>query len=325
MHGPDKLSSDRIGEARGIIDPVFLDSPLRSGTSLDHRLGLSLFLKDETTNPIRSFKGRGTSLFVRRDAARGTSIVTASAGNFGQGLAYNGTRQGHSVVVFASENASPLKIEAMRRMGAEVILRGRDFDDAKAHARDHAEKTEALLVEDGAVSAIAEGAGTIAAELSEAAPGVDAIFVPLGNGALATGIGCWFKAVSPGTRVIAVAAAGAPCMKLSFEQARPVQTETAHTIGDGIAVRIPVTYAVESMADTIDEVMLVDDEDLLAAMRLLQRKAGLLIEPAGAAGFAGILRRHQELTGRRVATIACGANMTCEQMAAWFPQEARKA
>ena len=309
MNSPPKLSSARISEAGALIDPVFLNSPLRAGTPLDARLGLRLFLKDETENPIRSFKGRGTSLFVRRDAGPGAPIVTASAGNFGQGLAYAAASQGHSVIVFASESANPVKVAAMRRFGAEVVIRGRDFDEAKAHARAHADRAGATFVEDGALSAIAEGAGTIAVELVEEAPGLDAVFLPLGNGALATGMGCWLKAASPNTRVIAVAAAGAPCMKLSWEQGRPVQTESAETIADGIAVRVPVPFAVESMADTIDEVMLVSENDLLAAMTMLNREIDQIVEPAGAAGFAGILRRREEFAGRRVATIACGANL----------------
>jgi threonine dehydratase len=253
---------------------------LRARTPLDAQLGLELLLEDETKNPIRSFKGRGTSLFVRRDLPSGASVVTASAGNFGQGLAYNAVRAGHPVTVFSSEAANPVKVAAMRRFGAEVMIRGRDFDGAKAEARAHAEANGALLVEDGALAAIAEGAGTIAAEITDEAPALDAIFVPLGNGSLATGIGCWTKAVSPRTRVIAVAAEGAPCMKLSWDAGRPVSTDVANTIGDGIAVRIPVPFAVACMPQTVDHVMLVDDDDLLAAMTMLKRDLG----EAGRAG-----------------------------------------
>jgi threonine dehydratase len=325
MPSSQRLSSERVRDARALIDPVFLRSELLEGTALDGRLGLELLLKDETNNPIRSFKGRGTSLFVRRDLPPGRPVVTASAGNFGQGLAYNAGRRGHPVVVFASEFASPVKVAAMRKLGAAVLIRGRDFDAAKAEARAHAEKTGALLVEDGALTAIAEGAGTIAAEITDQTSALDAIFVPLGNGALATGIGCWFKAASPSTRVIAVAAEGAPCMKLSWEAGRAVSTPSAETIGDGIAVRLPVPFAVESMVGTVDEVMLVSDADMLAAMDMLSRDLGRVVEPAGAAGLAGVIRRREEFAGRRVATVACGANLTPEQMAAWLPSAARAA
>lgn len=313
------LSSDKIQEARAIIDPAFLNSPLSVSAELNLALGLELFIKDETKNLIRSFKGRGTSLFVRRDVAAGVPLITASAGNFGQGVAHNGIHGGHRVTVFASESANRVKVDAMRHLGAEVIQRGRDFDDAKTFARESAKKTGGYFIEDGALPAIAEGAGTIAAELTDAVPELDAIFIPIGNGALATGVGCWIKAVSPQTRVIAVAAARAPCMLLSWQKGSLISTDAADTVADGIAVRIPVPFALDSMADTIDEVMLVTDEEILASMAVLSSRTGMVVEPAGAAGFAGLLKRNLEFAGRRVATIACGANLTAEQMASWFP------
>jgi threonine dehydratase len=319
MSAQHPLSSDRIRQARELIDPVFLDTPLLSDPELDGQLGLHLHLKLETENPIRSFKGRGTSFFVMTGLAPGAPIVTASAGNFGQGLAYNARRRGHDVTVFAAEGANPAKVEAMRRFGADVILRGADFDGAKAEARALAGRAGSTFVEDGASAAIAEGAGTIAAEVTDAIDGIDAFFVPLGNGALATGVGCWLKAKSPRTKVIAVVAEGAPCMALSWKEHRLVTTPAAETIGDGIAVRIPVPFALETMASTVDDIMLVTDAELLEAMRLIHARLGHCIEPSGVAGLAGLLRCREHFAGQRVATPLCGGNMTAEQIAAWFP------
>lgn len=319
MPAQHALSSDRIHEARGLIDSVFLNTPLLSDPELDRQLGLHLHLKLETENPIRSFKGRGTSFFVTTGLAPGAPIVTASAGNFGQGLTYNARKRGHDVTVFAAEGANPAKIEAMRRFGADVILRGADFDGAKAEARAHAERVGSTFVEDGASAAIAEGAGTIAAEVTDTIDGIDAFFVPLGNGALATGAGCWLKAKSPRTKVIAVVAEGAPCMALSWKERRLVTTPATDTIGDGIAVRIPVPFALETMVDTVDDVMLVTDADLLEAMRLVHAYLGRFIEPSGVAGLAGLLRCHETFAGQRLATPLCGGNMTAAQIAAWFP------
>lgn len=126
-HNPP--SALKIAQARNSIDPVFLDSPLLHSS----RLGLELFAKDETDNPIRSFKGRGTDFFIatRQDVK---PMVSASAGNFGQGLAYNAAKKALPMLIFASVNANPRKIEAMRNFGAEVILAGDDFDAAKDHA-----------------------------------------------------------------------------------------------------------------------------------------------------------------------------------------------
>jgi threonine dehydratase len=314
------LSAIAIDDARSKIDPVFLNSKLLRS----EKLGLSLVAKDETDNPIRSFKGRGTGYFLDCLAGDKTRLVTASAGNFGQGLAYNAARHGRSLVVFASLNANPLKIEAMRRFGAEVILAGEDFDAAKSAARSYAGERNLPFVEDGANAAIAEGAGTIAAELTEAVDAIDAVFMPLGNGALAGGMGCWFKARSPHTRVIGVAAKGAPCMALSFNSGEVTTTREARTIADGIAVRIPVPEALDWLKGTIDEIVLVDDDQILDAMRFAFDTWGRLVEPAGAAGLAAVLASASALKGLRVATILCGANLTDEQIKAWLPSAVRE-
>jgi len=314
------LSALNIDSARQRIDPVFLNSGLLRWDSL----ALSLVAKDETDNPIRSFKGRGTGYFLSGLADDNAPLVTASAGNFGQGLAYNAARHGRPLIVFSSLNASPLKIEAMRRFGAEVLLAGQDFDAAKAAAKAYAGERRLQFVEDGASAAIAEGAGTIAAELTEEFDAIDAVFIPLGNGALAAGAGCWFKARSPQTRVIAVAAKGAPCMALSHHAGQVISTPEAHTIADGIAVRIPVPSAVEWLADTIDDVVLVDDDKILDAMRFAHQTWDRIVEPAGAAGLAAVLAQAPALNGLRIATMLCGANLTDQQIKAWLPAAASK-
>jgi len=312
------LSPLRIDAARERIDPVFLNSPLLRSD----RLALALVAKDETQNPIRSFKGRGTGYYLAEHADETRPLVTASAGNFGQGLAYNSRRHGRSLVVFASVNANPLKIEAMRRFGADVILAGEDFDAAKEAAKRYAAEKQLSFVEDGASAAIAEGAGTIAAELTEHVENIDTMFVPLGNGALAAGVGCWLKSLSPRTKVIAVAAKGAPCMALSYAAGTAVPTAEARTIADGIAVRNPVLSAVEWLRDTVDEIMVVDDDQIIDAMRFAYESWGRLVEPAGAAGLAAILARASGLRGSCVTTILCGANLTPEQIKTWLPSAA---
>ena len=318
MQAQSLLSAARIGQARGLIDPVFLNMPLVSDPGLDRDLGVELHLKLELDNPIRSFKGRGTGFFVATDLPAGAPVVAASAGNFGQGLAYNARRRGHAVTVFAARGANTAKIDAMRRFGAEVMVDGADFDEAKSLAQAHAERLGHVFVEDGAHPSIAEGAGTIAAEVTDALTDIHAFLVPLGNGALATGVGCWLKAASPNTKVIAVVAEGAACMALSWREGRIVTTERADTIGDGIAVRVPVPLALDCMAKTVDDILLVSDSDLLAAMSLIDARIGRRIEPAGVAGLAGLLRHRRDFTGQRVATVLCGDNLTNEQIAMWF-------
>jgi threonine dehydratase len=316
-HVDASISPEHIRDAANVIDPVFLHSPQYVCEPLSQRLGVTTLLKVESINPIRSFKGRGTDylLHVLKSDARG--MVCASAGNFGQGMAYACRKRNRRITVFAASNANPLKVERMRALGAHVELAGDDFDQAKDAARLHAATHGDLYVEDGKLPAIAEGAGTIALELTTDAEPLDAIFVPLGNGALVNGIGTWIKHHSPRTTVIAVCADTAPSMAQSFHARAPV-TAPSTTIADGIAVRVPVPEAVDAMASTVDEVMLVTDDDMLQSMRHLLADAGLIVEPAGAAGVAAIALRSHDFAGRRVAAILTGSNLTDEQMREWL-------
>ncbi len=283
------ISIENIREAANVIDPVFLHTPQYECEPLSARLGARTVLKVESVNPIRSFKGRGTDYLLLRLAAPEPGFVCASAGNFGQGMAYACRKRSVPLTVFAARGANPLKVERMRALGATVTLQGEDFDQAKDAARESASRNGQIYIEDGRLGAIAEGAASIAVELSEATE-LDAVFVPLGNGSLVNGIGTWLKHASPKTRVIAVCATSAPSMALSWQARRPVDAEST-TIADGIAVRVPVPEAVDIMFATVDDVMLVSDGEMRHAMRYLLADTGLVVEPAAAAGVAAIAQR----------------------------------
>jgi len=317
MPGSPRLTLQRIDEAARLIDPVFLSSPQYECEPLSDVLGVRLVLKVETCNPIRSFKGRGAELFLARDADD-TPLVCASAGNFGQALAYACRSRALHLTVFASERANPLKVARMRALGADVRLYGDDFDAAKGAARAFAAARGLRFVEDGREPAIAEGAGTIALELLAAEPALDALFVPLGNGALLAGIATVVRARHPSVRVVAVAARGAPAMVASLAAGRIVVTERVDTIADGIAIREPVPEALEDLAGVVDATCLVDDADIVRGMRLLHRHAGFVVEPSGAVGVAALLGEARAWRGARIATILCGGNLTPEQVAAWL-------
>ena len=315
-----RLSLARIAQAAGRIDPVFVDSPQFICEPLSQRLGLELTLKVETVNPIRCFKGRGTSWFVADRPDDGRTLVCASAGNFGQGLAHACRRAGRPVVVYAARDANPLKVERMRALGAEVRLAGADFDAAKDAARDWAAAHDAVLVVDGLAPAVSEGAGTIARELLARGAAFDAVVVPVGNGALINGMARWIKAASPATRVIGVCSRGAPVMAEAF-RAGAATAAPPQTIADGIAVRVAIPEAVDDMRGLVDDVVCVDDAALVAAIRLVHHHAGLVVEPSGAAGLAALLAMPAlipDLAARSVATVLCGSNLTAEQHAAWL-------
>jgi len=316
--GAARLSLDHIREAATVIDPVFRDTPQFVSETLSDRLGLRLLCKVECVNPIRSFKGRGTAYFLHRQGNDDRPLIAASAGNFGQGLAYAARRRGRRVLIFAATTANPLKIERMRALGAEVRLAGDDFDAAKLAAKEYAAAQQLSFVEDGLDPAITEGAGTIGLELSRWPEPVQAVLVPVGNGALINGIGRWLKAHAPACQVIGVCAAGAPAMADSWRAAAVRETAAVHTCADGISVRLPVPEAVADMAQTVDDMVLVSEERILEAMRLLHEHLGLVTEPAGAAGVAAALDLRARLAGQLVAVPLCGGNVTVEQLRAWF-------
>jgi threonine dehydratase len=279
---------------------------------------MRLVLKVETINPIRCFKGRGTDFLVSSFPAGSPALVCASAGNFGQGMAYAARKRGIPLVVFAAESANRLKLERMRELGAEVRLAGRDFDEAKEHGQAFATATGGRWIVDGREPAIAEGAGTIAVELCRWPHAFDVALIPLGNGALLGGIATWLKAKSPVTRVIGICAAGAPSMALSLKHGRPESTESMTTIADGIGVRVPVPEALADLADVVDEVLLVDDQAMIDAMQLVFRQHGLVVEPAGVAGIAAAITFRERFRGASGVTPLCGGNLTAEQIRQWL-------
>ena len=327
----DSVNLDNIIKAETLIDPVFRNTPQYEDAALNAALGRRVLVKVETANPIRSFKGRGAD-FLARSLDPKQKIVCASAGNTGQALAYAGRSRGIAVEVFAANDANPAKVDRMRSLGARVTLAGGDFDAAKQNARHYAAgHPDCLFVEDGADEAITEGAGTIALELV-AAGAIDTFVVPLGDGALITGIAAWMKFRSPRTRIIGVCPKATPAMLHAWRNARAVpavsgvphlspplrdmrnleSSHVTHTIADGIAVTAPVPKAVEKIKDLVDDIVLVDDDSLIEAMRLSAFTLGLILEPAGAAGLAAI--RVHEIPGERIATILTGSNLHPEML-----------
>lgn len=301
------ITPQQILAARAAIDPVFLDSPAMRHGALDEALGCACLLKVETLNPIRSFKGRGTEAVMAALEPRPAAVVATSSGNFGQGLARAAARRGIAATILAPAWANPLKLEAMRRLGATVRLADPEDGAGKDLARRIAAETGALFVEDGGHPVISAGAGTIAQEL--AGHEFDDVIVQIGDGALATGIGSWFKAHAPEVRIVGVVARGAPAMAQSFAAGRAIDTPGTDTIADGMAISRPVPSAVAQLRACVDEILLVDDDAILEAARLLLRTAGVVAEPSGAAGLAAVLTNRDRFAGRRVATVITGSNL----------------
>ena len=311
------MSLGRVEQAARVIDPVFLNSPQFVCEPLGEELGVRLAIKVETLNPIRSFKGRGTDALVS-EAEDGVSLMCASAGNFGQAMAYSCRKRGLDLTVYASTNANPLKVGRMGALGARVVLHGSDFDEAKIEARRVARERGARFVEDSLDVETLEGAGTMGLEWLRFPEPLDALLVPLGNGAMFNGVAGVMKDRSPGTRMIAVGATGAPAMVESWRTGRLVAHDRIETVADGIGVRVPVPQALEDMDGLVDDAVLVGEDSIIEAMRLLHRHAGVVAEPSGAVGVAAVMERPDLFHGLLVGTIICGGNLTADQMREWL-------
>jgi len=319
-----RLRLDRVHAAVEEIDPAFLDTPALPCAPLGRALGCAVTLKIETLNPVRSFKGRGTETVaaVAREQAV-SRVVCASAGNLGQALAYSGRHRGLEVTVVAARTANPLKLRQIADFGADVRLDGEDIEDARLLARELAERDGAYLVEDSLDLATCEGAATIGLELVRDDPELDVVLVAVGGGAMASGVGYVMRSLAEHVEVIGIQPVGAPAMALSWRRRAVVETDSLDTIADGVAGRCPIPEVLDDLLVVLDDVVLVREDSIKLAMRLLHEHAGLVVEPSAALGVAAILEEPERFAGRRVTTILCGSNVAPADFARWVLRPAR--
>jgi threonine dehydratase len=313
------LDLNRIRSAIPKIAPVFRNTPQFACPALGEALDCELIVKLETANPVRSFKARGTETVMARlaESTVAISAVCASAGNLGLAMAYSRQRRGISVTVVAGAGANPVKLNRIRALGATVRIVGGDIEDARHLARQMADIEGAFLVEDSENLDTCEGAGTIGIELVEGAGRLDVVLVALGGGAMATGVGYVFKRLAPEVEIVCVQPRGAPAMALSWRAKSVVETDRIETIADGVAGRRPIPAVLDDLLAVADHVPLVEEQSIIAGMRMLYRHAGLVVEPSAALGVAAILEDRSRYRGKRVVTIICGGNVVPADFERW--------
>ncbi|WP_443048881.1 threonine ammonia-lyase [Streptomyces sp. NBC_00328] len=314
-----RLDIARIRAARRVIDPVFLDTPLYRCEALEPGLGCAVSIKLETANPVRSFKARGTEVVASLLAEDGSrAAVCASAGNLGQALAWSGRGRGLEVTVVASRFATVAKLDRIRALGAGLELVDGDHEMARERAAAIARREGIRLVEDSLDIETCEGAATIGLELVDTVPSFDTVLIALGGGALATGVGHVLKALAPEVEVICVQPLGAPAMTHSWRGRRVVTTDSTSTIADGVAGRHPIPAVLDDLLQVADDAVLVQEESIIAGMRMLLDHAGLVVEPSAALGIAAILEDRDRFAGRHVVTIVCGSNVDVDAYHRWI-------
>jgi threonine dehydratase len=217
----------------------------------------------------------------------------------------------------AGAGANPVKLNRIRALGATVRIVGGDIEDARHLARQMADIEGAFLVEDSENLDTCEGAGTIGIELVEGAGRLDVVLVALGGGAMATGVGYVFKRLAPEVEIVCVQPRGAPAMALSWRAKSVVETDRIETIADGVAGRRPIPAVLDDLLAVADHVPLVEEQSIIAGMRMLYRHAGLVVEPSAALGVAAILEDRSRYRGKRVVTIICGGNVVPADFERW--------
>ncbi len=311
--------------ARRVIAPHLPRTPLIHGPSLDRLLDARIYVKCENTLPTGAFKVRGGINLLSRlsPEERRRGVITASTGNHGQSIAYAAGIFGVRAIVGAPRGSNLLKVAAMRALGAEVVLEGRDFDEAREWVERTAREEGYRYVHSANEPLLIAGVGTISLEVIEDLPGVDVIIVPIGAGSGACGHCITAKALSPGVRVIGVQAEGAPSVERALREGRMGALERMETFAEGMATRVPFALPVTILRRHLDEIVLVSDEEMKQAILLLAEGVRQTAEGAGAASTAAALRLRDRLRGKTVVLILSGGNITLDGLAAVYGDRGR--
>ncbi|WP_456404217.1 threonine ammonia-lyase [Hydrogenimonas sp.] len=306
------ITLEDIRKAHEEVLKVAVKTPFSYAPKLSETCGYEVYLKKENLQNTGSFKIRGAfnKIASLEESERRRGVVAASAGNHAQGVALAAKYFGIPATIVMPETTPLTKVDGVKSYGADVVLSGTNYDEAYAYAVEYAKERGRVFVHPFADDEVIAGQGTIALEILQQCEAPDAILVPVGGGGLISGIAVAVKALSPKTRVIGVAAAGAPAMKLSFDAKKPIDTVEVRTIADGIAVRDTSATTLAYLLKYVDEMILVDDEEIANAILYLLEKQKLVVEGAGAVGVAALI--HDKLAlpkGSKVVSLLSGGNI----------------
>ena len=296
--------------ARKTIAPYLKPTALHRYPSLDALLGAEVYIKHENYQPTGAFKIRGGINFMAHLAPeeRAKGVVTASTGNHGQSIAYAARLFGVRAVIVVPEKANPVKVEAMRSYGADVIFHGAAFDDCKRHCATLAQKEGLRFVSSGDEALLIAGVGTHMLEILEEQPDIEAVFVPIGGGSGAAGACLAAKSVNAAIQVIGVQSTTAPA---AYQTWQPAANKT---LAEGLATGEPFMMTQQILWRDLDDFLLIEDEELFTAVRLYLEKAKTLVELAGASTLAAALRYPALVQGKKIALILSGGNISPDQL-----------
>jgi threonine dehydratase len=308
------VTFDDVLAAREFLRLHLSPTPLVERAGVSTALGFTALLKCESMLPTAAFKVRGGLNLLGRDPTAKGGVIAASTGNHGQSLAYAGKTFGIPVTIVAPRGANPLKLAAMRAHGATIVEHGVDFDEARVECERLARERRTRYVHSGNEPYLIAGVATASLEALEERSDIDVLVVPVGGGSGVAGACIVAKHMRPSVRVIAVQAEGAPAAYLSWRDRKTIESGPIRTFAEGLATRTPFDMPQQIMAALLDDFVLVSDDDLYRAMRLLLVEGHLVAEGAGAAATAAALKLKDALRGKTVALWVSGANATAESL-----------
>jgi threonine dehydratase len=319
-----QISIDNIRAAQEVVYRVVKPTPLIEYPQLSEEVDARTFLKHENHQVTGAFKVRGGLNFMSHFARERTheGVITATRGNHGQSVALAAGIHSIPATIVVPFGNNPEKNAAMRSYGARLVEYGRDFDEAREEVERLSKAENLRDIHSANEPHLINGVGTYAVEIIEALRErglrADAVIAPIGLGSGICGVITAFRALSPETKIYGVQAEGAPSVYLSWKEGCIVETQNAHTFADGVATRVPALLTFNIIRDGIDEIVLVDDSEIIRAIRLLWRTTHNLVEGAGAAATAATLKLRERFRGQTVVNVLTGANLDTASIAKIF-------
>ncbi len=305
----EQLSIEMFEDAVSKVGEVILPTPLVYSEFFSEQCGNKIYLKPENMQHTGAYKIRGAyykiSTLPEEDRKKG--LITASAGNHAQGVAYAAKRFGAKAVIVMPTATPLMKVNRTKSYGAEVVLHGDVYDDACEEAYRLAEENGYTFIHPFDDPVVAAGQGTIAMEIIKELPTVDYILVPIGGGGLAAGVSTLVKLLNPNIKVIGVEPSGAACMKKSIEAGKVITLDSAQTIADGTAVKTPGNTTFEYVKKNVDEIITVEDDELIESYLDMVECHKMVCENSGLLTIAAL--RHLDFKDKKVVSILSGGNM----------------
>jgi threonine dehydratase len=314
---PATVTLAAVRQARERIRGFIYESPCRASAELSVMTAQTVHLKLDNLQRTGAFKERGAlnKILTLSDPEKQRGVITASAGNHAQAVAYHACARGLRAQIVMPLMTPLVKVAATKGFGAEVVLHGANYDEAYAYALESCAEQGMTFLHPFDDAEVINGQGSIGLELLEQVPGLEAVVVPIGGGGLISGVACAIKESNPRVRVVGVQTERLPSMLRATEAGHPVTIPASATVADGIAVRRAGDQTLPLVQRYVDEIVTVDEEEIANAILVLLEKEKTLAEGAGAVAIASLLQHKTSLSGKKTAALVCGGNIDVSLLA----------